>query len=261
MNDIPDYLPLQSGMIYGPVNSRRLGSSLGVNVLPSDYKLCGFNCVYCQYGPTTSAGYSSDMLSHDNFVAPTDIEEALRSVLALYPDVSYITFSGNGEATLHPDFPEMVERVTSVRDSLAPRAKTAILSNSCCVGRQTVREAILKLDKPIMKLDAGSKDLFLKINRPRPEFEFDQIVDGLIRLEHTALTIQTMLFSGDPSNVDRDNIEAWAKIVGRIKPAEVQVYTVQRPPAESGIFPVATEILEKIASTASDISGVPVIAY
>jgi wyosine [tRNA(Phe)-imidazoG37] synthetase (radical SAM superfamily) len=256
LESIPNYLPLQIGIIYGPVNSRRLGSSLGVN-----HKLCGFNCIYCQYGPTKPAGYTSHSAVHDQLPAPADVEESLRSVLELYPDVQYITFSGNGEATLHPRFPEMVERVVSVRDALAPNSKTAILSNSTGIAIPDVRDALMKLDKPIMKLDAGTDELFRRINRPHPDFSFERVIAGLKELEHPGLTIQTMFFSGDPTNIEENSIEAWCEILKDIKASDVQIYSIERASAESGIYPVALQILKKIAKRAEDITGLPVRAY
>ena len=122
-------LQLQEGIIYGPINSRRLSSSLGLNILPTAYKACPFNCAYCQYGFTPSHGFITESDGRD---LPTveDIKVVLEDALEEYPSVAYITFSGNGEATVHPDFGAIVDAVEEIRDNFASQAKVAILSNS-----------------------------------------------------------------------------------------------------------------------------------
>jgi wyosine [tRNA(Phe)-imidazoG37] synthetase (radical SAM superfamily) len=256
-----DYLPLQSGIIYGPVASRRLGPSLGINLLPFDYKLCTFNCVYCQYGPTKICGYAGRPRDNERLPSVNDVEDALRSVLRLYPDVNYITFSGNGEATLHPQFAEIVGRVVNARDRLSPRARVAILTSSGTIESPEIRAALSQVDLPIMKLDAGTKWLFQHINRPHPEVRFENVIKGLTEFEHPNLTIQSMFFSGQPTNTEDGSVEAWARQLREIRPREVQMYTVQRPPAESGIFTLADPILHKIAERAEMIAGVPIRVY
>jgi len=261
MNIDRDYLPLQSGIIYGPVASRRLGPSLGINLLPFDYKVCTYNCVYCQYGPTKLCGYTSVPRDSERLPSPTDVEESLRAVLELYPDVNYITFSGNGEATLHPHFANIVDRVMMVRDKLSPRAKVAILSNSASLTDPKIRQALMQLDRPIMKLDAGTSKIFQRINRPHPEIRFEDVAKALIDLDHPNMTIQSMFFSGEPNNISDENIETWAELIGKIRPNEVQMYTVQRPPAESSVFTLAEPILSKMAERAEMISGIPIRVY
>lgn len=256
-----DYLPLQGGIIYGPVASRRLGPSLGINLLPYDYKLCTFNCIYCQYGPTKICGYTSKPRDSERLPSASDVEDALRSVLRLYPDVNYITFSGNGEATLHPHFAEIVTRVVTTRDKLSPRARVAILSSSGTITSPEIRDALRQVDVPIMKLDVGTSSLFQHINRPHPEIRFENVIKGLIEFDHPRLTIQSMFFSGEPNNVADESVEAWAKQLREIKPREVQMYTIQRPPSELGIFTLADSILHKVAERSEMIAGVPIRVY
>ena len=136
-------LSLQRGVIYGPVDSRRLGRSLGINLLPTGYKLCAFDCIYCQYGRTKVLTASAEKGRFPTVeVVLRKVEEALRQV----PDLNYLTFSGNGEPTLHPHFVELVKDVIHLRDKLRPEVKSAILSNSALVGREEVREALARLD-------------------------------------------------------------------------------------------------------------------
>lgn len=261
MNIDRDYLPLQSGIIYGPVASRRLGPSLGINLLPFDYKLCTYNCIYCQYGPTKLCGYTGTPRDSERLPVPTDVEESLRSVLELYPDINYITFSGNGEATLHPQFANIVGRVKMVRDKLSPRAKVAILSNSASIVDPEIRKAMAQFDRPILKLDAGTNRMFQHVNRPHPEVRFDEVTKALIDFEHPNLTIQSIFFSGEPNNISDEHVAAWAELIGKIRPRMVQMYTVQRPPAESGVFTLAEPVLNKLAEKAEMISGVPITVY
>ena len=149
-------LELQKGIIYGPVSSRRLGRSLGINLSPTARKVCSFNCVYCHYGWTKVL--TSDLSAYiDDLPAPKAVEKALEETLrTLDPPPQYITFSGNGEPTLHPDFEEIVDRVRVVRDRTGTQADIAILSNSTGLANQSVLRGLASLDVRIMKLDAGT---------------------------------------------------------------------------------------------------------
>ena len=269
MDSNQSYLPLQTGIIYGPVNSRRLGPSLGINLLPCDHKLCSFNCVYCQYGPelpsrssrSRRGGLSSRAEENNDLPTTTEVEGVLRAALKLHSDVNYITFSGNGEATLHPRFAEMVDIVIRVRDELKIDARTAILTNSSGIVEAEVRSALMRLDCPFMKLDAGSEQLFRRINRPHPEFSFDRIVEELIRFDHPNLMIQSIFFDGDPTNIHDQNVEQWAGILKEIEPQEVHIYSIDRPVAKVGIRPVGKDVLDGIADKAQEISGVRVKVF
>lgn len=255
------YLPLQRGTIYGPVNSRRLGPSLGINLLPTDRKVCSFNCVYCQYGPTRPDGIRAFPKSDSGFPSVDEVERDLRTALAQHSTVNYITFSGNGEACLHPEFPAMVDMTARVRDDLRLVARTAILTNSSCVVLREVREALIHIESPFLKLDAGSEALFRQINRPHPDVSFDEVVEEMIALDHPNLMMQAILFDGHPTNIDDDNIERWAEIIGRIRPREVQIYSIDRPVTKTSILPVSKSVLLDIASKAQRISGVPIKVF
>ena len=252
-------LPLQKGIIYGIVRSRRLKSSLGINLSPTNKKLCSFNCVYCHYGFTDILSIRGE--GHRAVVpTPQMVEDALRDQLATMDETPlYITFSGNGEPAAHPDFPEMVDRVIRVRDELVPEVNTAILSNGSTAHIPEIREAILRLDEPIMKLDAGDKETFLKTNRPAKGVDFQQIVDAYCNMP--GITIQTCLFTGSISNSEDHQIDAWIKQVELIQPKEVQVYTVDRPPADSGLIPVPQERMHEIVDRATSQTNNPVVLY
>ena len=253
-------LELQKGIIYGPVNSRRLGKSLGINLLPISYKVCPFNCIYCHYG-WTDRYWRAD--STQDFPSVAEVEEALTSAIKTNAKnnvpFNYITFSGNGEPTTHPQFAEIVEMVRRLRDSLCPSVKIALLSNSALVNRTEVRQAISRVDLPIMKLDAGNEELWRRINQPAPGIDFSGIVEGLSRMK--GAVIQTLFLTGEVDNSTPMAIGEWQEQLKEIKPREVQIYTTDRPTAERGIVKVPRKRLEKIAGKTQEALGIPVRVY
>ncbi len=252
-------LGLQKGIVYGPVNSRRLGRSLGLNIMPTGSKLCPFNCIYCHYGWTRyvepdAGGHLGDLPS------AADVERALeRALPGIKPPPAYITFSGNGESTVHPDFEAIVEKVLEVRDRSGTDARVAILSNSCVAGREDVRRALDRLDVRIMKLDAGTQEVFEKVNRPAPGITLDSVVDGLKRLDD--VTLQSMFVRGGVTNAGDADIDAWLEKVAGIKPVFVQVYSLENPPAMSTLEEVPRERLEAIVARLKTDLGIDAAAY
>lgn len=239
-------IPLQKGIIYGPVNSRRLGRSLGINLSPVDHKVCSFNCVYCHYGWTNALSHDLSAYRHE-LPEPRAVEAELRAVLErLDPPPQYITFSGNGEPSLHPAFPEIVDLVLGVRDSLGLEARVAILSNSTGVGDEGVRQALGKLDVRIMKLDAGNDEVFERINRPAKGVDLEGIVEGLRLLDD--VTLQSVFVEGGVANTDPADIEAWLEKVVMIRPVTVQIYSLENAPAMTDLVGVDQEKLEAIAA-------------
>lgn len=190
---VSEPLKLKKSIIYGPVNSRRLGSSLGVNLLPHTYKACPFNCAYCQYGFTGAKGH---VISADGQDMPgvAEVVAAVRSALEEYPSVSYITFSGNGEPTLHPDFRIIVDELKKLKNGINPEIKLAILSNSALVYKEEVRRGLANLDCRFMKLDCGDKETFSRFNRPHKDITLDMIVEGLKKLDD--IIIQSLFAGG-----------------------------------------------------------------
>jgi wyosine [tRNA(Phe)-imidazoG37] synthetase (radical SAM superfamily) len=251
-------LPLKTGVLYGPVNSRRYGRSLGINLSPCGYKECSFNCVYCHYGQTErlklQAGQSANGYPvYKNIVA--ELEEALESPL----DIDVITFSGNGEPTMHPRFPELVEAVIDLRDRWRPEVRTALLSNSTGLYREDVRQAVSELDLPVFKLDAGTERAFMKINRPAKGVKFDEIVDYLAGID--GIYLQTVFIDGQPSNTDPDEMIAYLERIVTIQPRGVHLYSTDRPVSSALVSRVDPEWLEDIASQISGETEVPAIAY
>jgi wyosine [tRNA(Phe)-imidazoG37] synthetase (radical SAM superfamily) len=247
-------LDLQKGIIYGPVASRRLGTSLGLNVSPTTANVCSFDCVYCQYGPTTRL-VSPGESGVDGLPSPGEVAGALAAALENGSAPNYITFSGNGEPTLHPAFAEVVEAVRSVRDILAPDAKLAALSNSSTVGDAAVRRALGRLDVPIMKLDAGSVGVFAAVNVPAPGVTFEETVAGLREME--GFVVQTCLVADAPGNADDEAVADYVGMVAEIKPLSVQIYTTDRPVARTGVGMVPRERLAAVARRVCEDAGVP----
>jgi wyosine [tRNA(Phe)-imidazoG37] synthetase (radical SAM superfamily) len=215
----------KAGIIYGPVHSRRLGRSLGINILPPKKKVCPFDCVYCQYGWTDC--YALTIPPALQFPNRNDIKQALEMALGrMGKPPAYITFSGNGEPTLHPDFDGVVEDVTTIRNKMAPLAKTAILSNSALVSAKSIRRSLAKLDLRIMKLDCGSSQVFQRYNQPCSGINLEIITLGLAELND--VIIQALFASGETGNLEKNNIDAWLVRLSRIKPTAIQLYTLDR---------------------------------
>ena len=255
-------ISLQTGIIYGPVRSRRLGLSLGINLLPEDYKLCSFNCLYCQYGwtaqPTLDAIPALKDLPRPIEVTDT-LEKAFKSIVRKRLKVDAITFSGNGEPTLHPDFAEIVEATRILRDRYLPQVKLAILSNSSTVTRQEICVALNRLDLRIMKLDAGSEEIIHQLNGPAPPFYLKDIVTGLKGLKDVIL--QSLFVQGRITNADPDSVALWIESVREIHPMLVQLYTLDRVPADHRIWKVNLPTLEWIASQVRWRAGVKSEVY
>ena len=236
-------LKLQKEIIYGPIRSRRLGNSLGINILPPDYKTCYYNCVYCHYGWTKSP--TNINKSKKQYPSQWTIHTALKK--PLISDVSpidYITFSGNGEPTLHPDFPSIVEDVIYLRNKYLPHAKTAILSNSSSVTNRKIRESLEKLDVRIMKLDCGTNKIFKKYNKPNSNIILDEITLGLKELND--VTIQTLISVGKSGNFDYASINKWIERLIEIKPILIQLYTLSRGYPDKNISPASRIKLDEI---------------
>ena len=248
-------IPLQCRIIYGPVSSRRLGQSLGLNISPLSYKFCSFDCIYCQYGWT--AVHSLDTTSRfEDFPTPKAFSRALETALQENKEIDNITFSGNGEPTLHPQFEELVDIAKEMREKYKPQTRLGILSNSSTVNVDKVSRALAKLDFRIMKLDTGDPGTFGKINRPCQAVSYETIVYGLKSLED--IILQTMFVAGEIQNIGNHQIEEWIQRVDEIQPLKSQIYSLHRPPACSSLQEVARERLQKIAYQTQKITGVPV---
>jgi len=251
-------LGLQNGIIYGPINSRRLGASLGINLLPTGYKACPFNCAYCQYGYTPAKGYKSTW-NGDDMPSSAEVFGALEEALEEYPAVSYVTFSGNGEPTLHPQFGEIVEGVKKIKEKQAPQARLAILSNAALVGRAEIREALMRLDVRFMKLDAGDKIMFRRYNRPHKDIKYDMVIDGLKQLGN--ITIQALFAGGEHGNYNESHIDGWAKKIAEIGPDECHIYSLDRGTPDGKLTKIEKEGIESITVVSNKYSEIPITCF
>lgn len=254
-------LLVKEDLIYGPLRSRRLGRSLGVNLLGADAKLCSFNCRYCQCGwtehPMLKAAEPADVPSGEK-VADA-LETKLQQLCRERIPIDVITFSGNGEPTLHPDFTAIVEAASDLRDSYVPHAKLAILSNSSTVHLPEVRAALQGVDLKLMKLDAGTDALVRRINLPAPGWDFATMLRGLTMLD--GVMLQAMFVWGKAANTTPAAIREWSDRVAEIRPRGVHIYTLDRVPADPSVMPVSREVLESIAAYARRRAHVPVEVY
>ena len=251
-------LPLQKAILYGPIESRRLGRSLGINLMPSGFKLCSFNCVYCHYGWTKK--HTLDFRACYEHLPPMDdvvraVEEAAKSKIPF----DFLTFSGNGEPTLYPNFPELVERVVRIRDRHRPRARIALLSNSSGLLYEEIRGIISRIDMPVFKLDAGSKQKFKEINRPARGIHFAELLDLLASMPD--IYIQTVLVQGTPSNMSKEDISLYFQQLSRIQPREAHIYSIDRPVPNAQISLVPSDRLQQIALQGQKETGVKIKAF
>lgn len=245
-------LPLQEGLVYGPVRSRRLGCSLGVNVLPRNLKACSLNCSYCQYGWTKTPARSGRDIDAP-WPAPSAIAKAVAAALPRYlvgrERLDHLTLAGNGEPTLHPQFAEVVAELRAVRDIHAPHLPIAVLSNSTTLDAPGVAEALNDLDERYMKLDAGETALLRRVNAATMPIE--QILAGLKRLK--SLTVQTLFVRDRLGRIDNATdlaVANWIAAVVTVRPTSVHIYSIDRAPALPFLQAVPFERLQEIARRA-----------
>lgn len=217
---------MREELVFGPIHSRRLGSSLGINLLPRKGKLCNFDCVYCE------CGWNKDGRVNEALPSALELENALEAKLSecrkTGVGIDSITFSGDGEPTLNPDFAEMIDITVSLRDRFYPEAAVSVLSNATRVFKNDVFEALMKVDNPILKLDAPTDELALRINHPQGDYSVEKIVNDLMKF-HGDFVLQTMfLKSEDFDSSSPEVLGPWMDIVRRLRPREVMVYTIDR---------------------------------
>ncbi|MBO5107024.1 MAG: radical SAM protein [Bacteroidales bacterium] len=226
-------------IVFGPIFSRRLGSSLGVNLLPSKGKLCNFDCVYCE------CGWNKDGIAERVFPRLEEVKAALEEKMSKAASegvpVDSITFSGNGEPTMNPDFPEIIDVTLELRDRYFPDAKVSVLSNATLIGRPAVAEALMKVDNPILKIDASSDSLIAQINKPVGRYRLDEVVEAMMKFEGR-FVLQTMfLKSPDFDTAEPDALEKWMEIVRKVKPREIMVYTIDRETPDKSLAKYTVE--------------------
>lgn len=219
--------------VFGPIRSRRLGSSLGINLLPRQGKLCNFDCIYCE------CGWNKDGRDDKRLPTADEVRAALEAKLAECRDagtpIDSITFSGDGEPTLNPFFADIIDLTIELRDIYYPAAQVSVLSNATKVHRDDVFQALRKVDNPILKLDAPNRELAEKINRPACDYWVAQTVQDLKRFEGD-FVLQTMfLKSDDFDSSSPEVLNGWMDIVRELRPREIMVYTIDRETPQKGL--------------------------
>lgn len=222
--------------IFGPIHSRRLGISLGINLLPGDGKFCTFDCIYCE------CGYNKDHRAKQQLPSREQVAIALERKLKEMKDegtiLDVLTFAGNGEPTSHPFFPQIIEDTLVLRDKYFPNAKISVLSNSTFIHKQAVFDALKKIDNNILKLDTVSPDYIGKVDRPSGHYDVNEIIENMKRFDGQ-LIIQTMFMKGkteDGQDVDNTSdiyVKPWLEKVKEIAPKQVMVYTIDRETPDS----------------------------
>lgn len=248
-------LPLETGVIYGPLYSRRLGLSLGINLLPVEYKVCSFNCIYCHYGLTDT----NLVIQDEDFPAPETVIRAVEGGLRSSMRFDTLTFSGNGEPTLHPHFIDIVRQVRICVDRLRPGVTLSLYSNASSVGSAEIREVLRHFDNPILKLDVGDQQTFEKINRPLCDIKLVDVIAGLKKVPN--LIIQSLLVGGPVSNSYPQAIENWQTALEEIRPAKVQLYSCDYPVPIDSVERVFPYILKRIAVETERRIGIVVEPY
>ncbi|MEI7422566.1 MAG: radical SAM protein [Prolixibacteraceae bacterium] len=237
--------------IFGPVISRRLGVSLGINLLPNDTKLCSFDCIYCECGWNPKKKRNTVRLPQRVEVSSLLRQKLLEMKAANnLPDV--ITFAGNGEPTMHPEFDLIIEETILLRTELSPLSKIAVLSNSTMLHKTRVVEALKRIDDNILKLDSGVLETILLLNKPVGKFDLGKMVNHLKKF-NGALSVQTMFLKGTFEGVKFDNtteheVEQWISLLKEIKPATVMIYSIARDTPADHLIGIPLKKLKEIAA-------------
>ena len=241
-------------LVFGPIHSRRLGSSLGINLLPRDGKLCNFDCVYCECGWNRD-GRGSTALPTSSDVALA-LEQKLASCIEDGIAVDSITFSGHGEPTLHPDFARIVDNTIALRDKYMPCAKVSVLSNATTLDREDVLEALKRVDNPILKLDAGTSAAARAINRPADaSYSVEKVVEGMEKFGGNFILQTMMLRPLNPSENlpdfagDKEELKSWTELVLRLRPRLVMVYTLDRSTPDADLEKMSGQTMAKLVRT------------
>ena len=236
--------------IFGPIKSRRLGISLGINLLPGDGKVCTFDCIYCE------CGFNADHKPHSRFPSREEVATALEKKLremqteGAMPDV--LTFAGNGEPTIHPRFGEIINDTIALRDRFCPGAKVSVLSNSTQIMKPEVFEALLKVDNNILKLDTIDPEYIKTVDRPTGRYDINTILERM-KAFNGKVVVQTMFLKGNVDGKDINNtgdyyVKPWIEAVKQIEPREVMIYTIDRETPMQGLLKASKEELDRIVA-------------
>jgi wyosine [tRNA(Phe)-imidazoG37] synthetase (radical SAM superfamily) len=237
-------------LVFGPVYSRRLGISLGINLLPVDSKYCNFNCIYCECGWTKNGGKNKLVLPKRTDLKQL-LSEKLQELRGTIHEPDAITFAGNGEPTIHPDFAAIIDDTLAVRDKFSPHTRISVLSNASMLHKQAIRKALEKVDQNILKLDTGIQSTFELLNQSQGNLTVAKLVKQLVAFEGK-LIIQTLFVRGTYNghyidNTTSEEIAAWLPLVKRINPEYVMIYPIDRGTPVKELEKIPAKELESIA--------------
>ena len=250
--------------IIGPIHSRRLGNSLGINLLPLKRKFCTYDCIYCECGWNEETIENKiELPSYED--VRNQLKKRIDKLKAEGTVVDSFTFAGNGEPTLHPDFPKVVDLVVEIRNKYYPNAVITLLTNATQLSRPEIYNALLKLDNPVLKLDAGMAAMRNSINKPTAEkYSFDELVNNLILFGNRGI-IQTLLLRGSNdgkiiSNVSDEDFGEYIELLKKIRPKYVMLYAIDRATPEKDLEKLSVDELEIYAQKIRN-EGIDVKVY
>ena len=224
---------IREEVVFGPIRSRRLGSSLGINLLPEKGKICTFDCIYCE------CGWNKDGRGDTQLPSAERVRNALEAKLmhckADGVPIDSITFSGDGEPTINPEFPQIIDDTIALRDKYYPDSKITVLSNATMVHKPEIFNALRKVDNPTMKIDAPTNALIEKIDHPAPGYDIHRVVEALKQFNGNFILQTMFLKSKDFDSSSPEVLNGWMDIVRLLKPREIMVYTIDRPTPEVGL--------------------------
>lgn len=234
--------------IFGPVSSRRLGTSLGINLLPTDGKLCTFDCIYCECGYNDEHKPKSKLPTRA--AVAEELERTLQQMQATGQAPDVLTFAGNGEPTMHPDFPAIIADTLALRDHYFPAAKVSVLSNATYAHRPAIRQALLSVDNNILKLDTVDAPFIELVDRPLLRYDVQQMVERLAAFDGK-VQIQTMFLTGEHNGIALDNtteahLTPWLEALSHIRPEQVYIYTIDRDTPAKGLRKASPATLDSI---------------
>lgn len=236
-------------IVFGPIHSRRLGTSLGMNLLPYDGKVCSFNCIYCECGYNEDGRTKTELPNRKNVKAA--LEHKLLKLKEENTAIDVITFAGNGEPTLHPHFAEIIDDTIELRNTYVPQAKISVLSNAMHIGKVSVFNALKKVDNNILKLDSAYIETVILIDQPNsPTYSIEKQIEFFKKFEGNFI-LQTMFVRGSHNGKTVDNttekeISGWLDIIKITRPKEVMIYTIDRETPEKNLEKVPIEELKQI---------------
>ncbi|MBR7024166.1 MAG: radical SAM protein [Bacteroidales bacterium] len=236
--------------VFGPIRSRRLGDSLGINLLPEKGKICSFDCIYCECGWNKDGRNDTRLPSAEK--VRNDLETKLKQCQANQINIDSITFSGDGEPTLNPEFPQIIDDTIRLRNQYYPNSKITVLSNATRVHLPEVFNALRKVDNPTMKIDAPTNDLIEKINHPAPGYDINKVVEALKQFNGDFIMQTMFLKSKDFDSSSPEVLNGWMDIVRLLKPREVMVYTIDRPTPEEGLQKFTVEEMRRLVQPLID---------